>query len=334
MALHCPNKSSALYKALLKLNNQNDNLTTYQYDYVYKLQDDGILSLKRFAPESGKLEYTIPKIVDEKSIAKSFRGESPYAKNVRAFEELDKRITLDDIDWVKVKETKNAYIVEILPPVKETSKPGIQTKLFSLSNVNYQFKAAEKILANLPKIKQWEKAVTNPPMIWEKIQKDLQIPKEQLELLKNSNGNTIEEKLINLLANYSYTVEINTTKTKKVNVNPIDDDTRYYEKNGKYYKSTPYENEAQPLEISKEQYESYTTLDKPTAHYANLTVQGGINYIENEIATPTITPSIKGHAQFATDNGIGWFRSDDKHAFTGFLEDLIASGTIKKVPCG
>ena len=47
-------------------------------------------------------------------------------------------------------------------------------------------------------------------------------------------------------------------------------------------------------------------------YYSNLTVPGGTNYTESEIATPDITPSIKGHAQFATEKGIGWFRSDDQ----------------------
>ena len=86
----------------------------------------------------------------------------------------------------------------------------------------------------------------------------------------------------------------------------------FYEKNGKYYKSSPYENEAQPLEITKEVYESYTTIGLPTQHYSNLTVPGGTNYTENEIVTPDITPNIKGHAQFSTDKGIGWFRSEIK----------------------
>src|SRR5690606_24628804 len=44
----------------------------------------------------------------------------------------------------------------------------------------------------------------------------------------------------------------------------------------------------------------------------HLTVPGGTNYTENEISTPLITPSIEGHAQFSTDNGIGWFRSDEQ----------------------
>jgi hypothetical protein len=59
--------------------------------------------------------------------------------------------------------------------------------------------------------------------------------------------------------------------------------------------------------------------DTPTKYYSNLTVPGGTNYTENEITTPDITPSIKGHAQFSTDKGIGWFRSDEQT----FLEDSI-----------
>lgn len=50
----------------------------------------------------------------------------------------------------------------------------------------------------------------------------------------------------------------------------------------------------------------------PTQYYSNLTVPGGTNYTENEIKTPNITPSIKGHAKFSTNNGIGWFRSDEQ----------------------
>jgi hypothetical protein len=50
----------------------------------------------------------------------------------------------------------------------------------------------------------------------------------------------------------------------------------------------------------------------PAVHYNHLTVPGGIKYRENEIRTPSISPSIKGHAAFATAQGIGWFRSDDE----------------------
>lgn len=52
---------------------------------------------------------------------------------------------------------------------------------------------------------------------------------KEIRILKNSNGNTIEEKLINLLANYSYTVEINTaTKDKNVEEGFESIDTRLY----------------------------------------------------------------------------------------------------------
>jgi hypothetical protein len=341
MGLSCPNKSSTLYKTLKKLNKDNENLATYQYDYVYKLQDDGILSLKRFKPDSGKLEYSIPKVVTEKSISKSFTGDSPYAKNIRAFEELDKRITLDDIDWIVVKETKNAYMVEILPPVKETPKPGIQTKLFSFSNVNYQFKAVEKILANIAKVKQWEKVVTNPPMIWEKIQKDFQIPKDQLELLKNSKGNTVSEKLINFSADYSYTIEINTAKTQDKSktqdniftVNNNNYELKYKPETGnKYFKNNKEINEN---EFTKANNEYVNSL--PTQYYSNLTVPGGTNYTENEIATPLITPSIKGHAQFATSNGLGHIRMDERVTYvdsdTENLIEIMKKSGVLKINC-
>lgn len=54
------------------------------------------------------------------------------------------------------------------------------------------------------------------------------------------------------------------------------------------------------------------TSSPSSDYYANLTVPGGTNYRENEIATPKIIPNIKGHAQFSTENGIGWFRSDEQ----------------------
>jgi hypothetical protein len=51
---------------------------------------------------------------------------------------------------------------------------------------------------------------------------------------------------------------------------------------------------------------------EPMQSYSNLTVPGGTNYTVNEIATPAIVPIHRGHAAFATDNGIGWFRSDEQ----------------------
>ncbi len=140
----------------------------------------------------------------------------------------------------------------------------------------------------------------------DKILSELAIPKEQKELIKELNQVDLDKIITDLLANYSYTVEVNTAKEHFV------------------------VNEYNP---ESDQFEDRDYGSKNTEHYSNLTVPGGTNYTENEISTPLITPSIKGHAQFATDNGIGWFRSDDKIEFLD-KEDLIRKGIIKQVPCG
>lgn len=135
-------------------------------------------------------------------------------------------------------------------------------------------------------------------VFWNKIQQDLQIPKEQIELLKQYNTTNREQLITNMLADYSFAIEINTAKGLSDSGLGLDD----YDENGKI-----------KPESERRQRE------RPTDFYSNLTVPGGTNYTENEIATPAITPSIKGHAQFAADQGIGWFRSDDKtdDTFTG-----------------
>lgn len=222
-------------------------------------------------------------------------------------------------------------------------------------NVEYQLKSVN-ILQSPKADEVFRKGDKNNWTI-DKILQELQVPKEQQELIKSFNTRNREEILTSLLANYSYTVEINTAKEEHDG-----DRTNYWFENkdffysldqdsGKYYKwskktnktYTPLEPE---FEISKEQYlkELKETQSKATQYYSNLTVPGGTNYTENEIATPAISPAIKGHAQFSTDNGIGWFRSDDAQTkddlqrelytqdFT--FEELLQRGEIKQVPCG
>ena len=112
------------------------------------------------------------------------------------------------------------------------------------------------------------------------------VSNQQLDLFREvaKPGMTKGEIASAIAANYSYTVEINIAKGKSR--------SGFYEE--------------------YEEYEEVGDETTPTQYYSNLTVPGGTNYTENEIATPGITPSIKGHAQFATDKGIGWFRSDEK----------------------
>ncbi len=146
---------------------------------------------------------------------------------------------------------------------------------------------------------------------WNKIQSDLQIPKEQVELLKQYNTTNREELVANMLGDYSYAIEINLSKG--ANKDLIVQETEY---NGEERWEVVDAYTTMPLKSykTKKEADDYLVNDsqKPTQYYSNLTVPGGTNYTEQEIATPAITPVIKGHAQFATDQGIGWFRSDDR----------------------
>jgi hypothetical protein len=146
--------------------------------------------------------------------------------------------------------------------------------------VNYHFKAVDALMKNIVKIRQWEanKSV-DENTLYKKIA-ELGIPKEQLSLIRESEGNTVEEKIATFAAKYSYTVEIGTSKVEPVT-----------------------------KEIMENEKDTYFD----SKFYSNLTVPGGINYKENRIITPAIVPSIKGHPQFAQDNDIGWFRSDEQY---------------------
>jgi len=163
----------------------------------------------------------------------------------------------------------------------------------------------------------------------DRILTELQVPKEQKELLKQYNTANREELITNMLADYSYAIEINIIKNKKTRTEDFESaGVDVYIQNGKYFISGGTDGSADS-EITKEEYDNFkrdaTTVDDSNSnYYDNLTVPGGTNYTENEIATPAITPSIKGHAQFATDQGIGWFRSDEQKneiGWTGNWED-------------
>lgn len=155
-----------------------------------------------------------------------------------------------------------------------------------------------------------------------KILTELQIPREQKDLILNLKKSDREQIALELASNYSYAVEINTAKIKNSEKREFNSGTGVIEKDGKYFMSDPDVGEWN--EISKEAYDEYikestdTTLNN-TNYYSNLSAPGDIGknkyednpdweYHELEFKTPLITPSIKGHAQFATNNGIGWAR--------------------------
>jgi hypothetical protein len=160
------------------------------------------------------------------------------------------------------------------------------------------------------------------------------VSSQQLEFFKDTAkpGMTKDEIASSIAANYSYTIEINTAKENSKlpkQPHPMDGEKSFIVNGDKYSLISDVEFDEEGAtnvtkafkndkEISIDEYLKGKQLAEKvginTSYYSNLTVPGGTNYTENEIATPEIIPEIKGHAEFATYKGIGWFRSDDKNA--------------------
>jgi hypothetical protein len=262
---------------------------------------------------------------NEKLFLENKQGTKVYP-NKAVFKQIDK------INGVKYKDSISFEPKEISEDTSFEPKEGVSDE------VNYNLKSTNILLSD--KANEVFKKGEKNKWPLEKILTELQVPKEQKKLILDLEFDTYYDELslqeniaMELMNKYTYTVKINIAKEDKKqwgqdfnNEQPFnneqfilnnstyivnyDDDNFYgYFKND--IKITKDEFDAAQKEAFK-QYKADKTSFKPTNYYSTLTVPGGTNYIENEIATPGITPSIKGHAQFATDNGIGWFRSDDK----------------------
>jgi hypothetical protein len=152
-----------------------------------------------------------------------------------------------------------------------------------------------------PKADQFFNAVAKNKItgdfFWKKMQADLGIPKDQLEILKSFNTQDKGELISSLLANYSFAIEINISANKALyefengksftvgsNLYTLDDTPygeNYYYRNGERIEENEF------LKAKDEEYKK--RQPRPTQYYSNLTVPGGTNYTENEIATPAIT---------------------------------------------
>ena len=179
------------------------------------------------------------------------------------------------------------------------------------NEVSYSLKSVNILLS--AKAKQVFAKAKNAGWDLNKTLTELQVPKDQRVYIQEVYDNisyinpetneliepSIEDLVTSILANNTFSVEINTAKGTKVE-KPIG--AVYNEEDG-----------WQPEDFE----ETIIDVDTPTQYYSNLTVPGGTNYTENEVVTPEAKPNIKGHAQFSTDNGIGWFRSDEKDSYTG-----------------
>lgn len=147
---------------------------------------------------------------------------------------------------------------------------------------------------------------------------------------------SLDEVVVELSTQMSYTVEVNTAKTNYKK--PIVELGRFNPKKGweiiqDGVIDSWYSTKQDALDTIERKNNLYADSEN-TQHYSNLTVPGGTNYTENEIATPNIIPSIKGHAQFATPNGIGWFRSDESQQYQetdiqSIIDNLQKSGQLE-----
>lgn len=113
--LTCPNKSSELYKELLKLNKGDEGLATDAYTTIGYLQDLGLISQKRFNV-GGTMKYMIPmQNYTAKQIPDQLKGNYSKVKNEQAFVELERVLEERNINWIKVKETLNSYVISLQP---------------------------------------------------------------------------------------------------------------------------------------------------------------------------------------------------------------------------
>lgn len=154
------------------------------------------------------------------------------------------------------------------------------------SQVVMQMKALA-ILRSEVGLKTFEKGVKNH---WDlnKILTELRIPKLQKELIFSLGVQDYDDIIANLLAHYSFAVQIETA-TKLRQVKADKDDNTVIRRGG----------------------QAYRDLGDTTDHYKGMTAPGGTNYKEKRIITPQIVPAIKGHAAFAEPNDIGWARMDE-----------------------
>lgn len=172
-----------------------------------------------------------------------------------------------------------------------------RTKKPKLKPAEYQLAALDILQSG--KAKQIFEKGERSGWTLDKILTELQVPKAQRELISFLSKVKREDIITDLLANHSYIIEVNITTGEK-----------HEEYSGATYNP---EDGYQPEDVIERHIEN----NIPTQYYFNMTVPGGTNYTENEIAIPAITPSIKGHAQFSTNKGIGWFRSDEKRLDNG-----------------
>ena len=333
-------------------------------DYIKSHTETKFFSTKT---ESGKPIYTIQKTFE-------FNTKGLLEEVVN--EELKKEVVGEPVIKQEVKSTtrtitsptgkKHTISANDTPPA-DLSPKLIESDVLNQSPnvVNYVLKSVNILTSD--KAKQVFEKGKKANWTLDKILSELQIPKEQKQLILDLGITDREQLAVELASKYSYSVEVNTATEQKgrgeipfkrleqlnKGILPdffsiyddldgtLDNKINIFNVNGRvgFWQNNEYDDKVKDLVVDEwnnvhgvkfwilrediaNKYINIFRQDlikeieqqkiAPTDFYKELTIDGGTNYTENEISTPLITPSIKGHAQFSTDNGIGWFRSDEQ----------------------
>jgi hypothetical protein len=228
--------------------------------------------------------------------------------------------------------------------------------------IRYAYSMTQKIINDIEKIESLYKKIGNNDIFWSKLQKDYQISKNQIHLLRGNAEETIKDSLISFVAEYSFGINTdiknmsnirrnsNSFEYKNVVYNHYTNFEDYLDYNDEgtmgYFgppenmlnKSFANDNEITFYEFSKARSEAIASATTPSNYYKKLVAPGGRNYRETEINIPYSNLKIIGHAKFSTPEGIGWFRSDDSNAIDNqrrileFQSDLFQQRTIYETP--
>ncbi|MGK0464759.1 hypothetical protein [Clostridium sp.] len=265
--------------------------------------------------------------VDDEGVVTTTLDLSSYKKSKKEDPKVETPVIKDSLS--EAQEDSLKKMKELYPEIKvgftqdgksfEVGDNKVIMNQEEMNSLNYRLKSVSILSSD--KAKQvFAKGKKNG---WDlnKILTELQVPKEQKQIILDKNNivlnygregklsdiNIREEIVAALLSDNSFAVEVNTAKESKRQ--PF---TKVKKENSKY---VIYNIAGDLISEHSTEGEALKEVDNleflNTQHYSNLTVPGGTNYTENELSTPLIVPNIKGHGEFSTDNGIGWFRSDD-----------------------
>ena len=277
-------------KTIIDSNQKELGATTVEFDKKLNTRLKGIL--KKLYPEI-KLEYTEQEILHGEGVMNQEVVSNTVKFSLKVVEALN--------EWAAIKPSKHGGTSQpILKTIRTKQEAGVRKKLAGKG-----------------------------------------VSKEQIdfvfEYMKQNDINEIDTAQLadRVLLGLATSVDINTrtTGTKQTGKKDLTDaEIDWIEENiaemEEDLEDASTEEERTRIQISiDEERAKISSIDLPerivnTDYYASLTVPGGTNYQEKEIATPSIIAPKKGHADFATDKGIGWYRVDDSTKQEGTLRVL------------